>query len=65
MSLWTMKEVIRMTGTTENALRYDNDFIAFDLIDESWVKINIVDEVVFDRTNSVEDFIKKHEESIS
>ena len=24
MSLWTMKEVIRMTGTTENALRYYN-----------------------------------------
>ena len=24
MSLWTMKDVIRMTGTTENALRYYN-----------------------------------------
>ena len=24
MSFWTMKEVIRMTGTTENALRYYN-----------------------------------------
>lgn len=36
---------------------YDNDFIAFDLMNKLWIKINIVDEVIFDRQPSLQELL--------